>query len=86
MSLTSEKPINRKKPGKKELTDQEKENNRRLSKVRVKVEHAVSGIKRSRTVKDILRNTKAGSSDLVMVLACGLHNFRVNHRMKPLKL
>jgi len=67
------------------LTDKEKEKNRKLSKVRVKVEHAISGVKRSRTVKDILRNTKDGFSDLVMVLACGLHHFRVDHRKKPLK-
>ena len=67
------------------MTEKEKENNRKLSKVRVKVEHAISGIKRSRTVKDILRNTKDGFSDLVMALACGLHNFRVDHRKKPLK-
>jgi len=53
--------------------------------VRVKVEHAISGIKRSRTVKDIFRNTKDGFSDLVMVIACGLHNFRVDRRKKPLK-
>jgi hypothetical protein len=68
------------------LTDKEKENNRKLSKVRVKVEHAISGIKRSRIVKDIFRNIKDGFSDLVMVIACGLHNFRVDHRKKPLKL
>ncbi len=67
------------------MTDKEKENNRKLSKVRVKVEHAISGLKRSRTVKDIFRNTKDGFSDLVMVLACGLHNFRVDHRKKALK-
>jgi hypothetical protein len=67
------------------LTDKEKEKNCKLSKVRVKVEHAISGVKRSRTVKDILRNTKDGFSDLVMVLACGLHNFRVDHRKIPLK-
>jgi hypothetical protein len=67
------------------LTNTEKENNRKLSKVRVKVEHAIAGIKRSRTVKDIFRNTKDGFSDLVMVIACGLHNFRVDHRKKPLK-
>jgi hypothetical protein len=65
------------------LTDKEKENNRKLSKVRVKVEHAISGIKRSRTVKDILRNTKNGFSNLV--IACGLHNFRVDYTKKPLK-
>jgi len=70
----------------KELTDKEKENNRKISKVRVKVEHAISGIKRSRSVKDVLRNTKEGFSDLVMVIACSLHNLRVDHRNKPLKL
>jgi len=57
-----------------------------MSKIRVKVEHAISGIKRSRIVKDILRNTKDDFSDLVMVVACGLHNFRVDHRQIPLKL
>ena len=68
------------------MTEKEKENNRKLSKVRVKVEHAISGIKRSRIVRDIFRNIKDGFSDLVMVIACGLHNFRVDHRKKPLKL
>ena len=57
-----------------------------MSKVHVKVEHAISGIKRSRIVKDILRNTKDNFSDLVMIIACGLHNFRVDRRKKPLKL
>ena len=75
-----------KKPRKQELTAKEKESNRKMSQIRVKVEHAISGIKRSRIVKDILRNTKDDFSDLVMVLACGLHNFRVVHRKKPLKL
>jgi hypothetical protein len=50
------------------------------------VEHAISGIKRSRIVKDILRNTKDDFSDLVMVIACSLHNLRVEYRKKPLKL
>jgi hypothetical protein len=75
-----------KKPRKKELTTKEKERNRKISKIRVKVEHAISGIKRSRIVKNILRNTKADFSDLVMVVACGLHNYRVDHRKQPLKL
>jgi len=62
------------------------ENNRKISKVRVRVEHAIAGIKRSRTVKDVLRNTKDDFSDLVMVLACGLHDLRIERRKKPLKL
>jgi hypothetical protein len=50
------------------------------------VEHAIAGVKRSRTVKDVLRNTKDNFSDLVMVIACSLHNLRVDHRKMPLKL
>jgi hypothetical protein len=34
----------------------------------------------------VLRNTKDGFSDLVMVIACSLHNLRVDHRNMPLKL
>jgi hypothetical protein len=53
--------------------------------VRVKVEHALAGVKRSRIVKDVFRNTKDDCSDLVMVVACGLHNFRVRNRKRRLK-
>ena len=63
----------------------EKRHNRKISRVRVRVEHALSGIKRSRSVKDVLRNTKEGLSDLVMVIACGLHNLRVRVRQRRLK-
>jgi hypothetical protein len=68
------------------LTEKEKANNRKISKVRVRVEHAIAGIKRSRCVKDVLRNTKDGFSDLVMVIACSLPNLRVDHRKMPLVL
>jgi len=49
------------------------------------VEHAIAGIKRSRVVKDVMRNTKSGFSDLAMVVACGLHNWRVRKRLRPLR-
>jgi len=68
------------------LTTTQKQRNRKIARVRVRVEHAISGIRRARIVKDVLRNTKDNFSDLVMVLACGLHNLRVEHRKKPLKL
>jgi len=44
------------------------------------VEHAISGVKRSRIVKDVFRNKKPGLSDASMEVACGLHNLRVDHR------
>ena len=74
-----------KKPRKSELTDVEKRENQRISQVRVRVEHAIAGIKRSRVVKDVLRNTKEGFSDLAMVLASGLHNLRVRQRPQTLR-
>jgi hypothetical protein len=54
--------------------------NRIVSSARVLVEHAIAGIKRCRIVKDVLRLTKAGISDRVMEIACGLHNLRVSCR------
>ena len=57
-----------------------------LSRIRVRVEHALAGVKRSRIVKDVLRNTKESFSDLVMTVACGLHNLRVQVRKRRLKI
>ena len=54
--------------------------NRIFSSARVVVEHAIAGVKRCRIVKDVLRLTKAGISDRVMEIACGLHNLRVSCR------
>jgi hypothetical protein len=56
-----------------------------LARIRVKVEHALAGVKRCRIVKDVLRNTKEGVSDSVMEAACGLHNLRVRKRKRRLK-
>ena len=67
-----------KKPKGRELSNIEKENN--LASIRIRVEHAISGIKRYRIVKDKLRNWKKGFCDLVMETCCGLHNLRLNFR------
>jgi len=66
-----------KKPKGKELTDEQKESNRSISSVRVLVEHAIGGAKICRIVKDRFRCHKFGFDDLVMELACGLHNLRI---------
>jgi hypothetical protein len=52
----------------------------------LQVQHIVSGVKRFRFVKDVFRNTKDDFSDLVMVIACGLHILRVQQRIEPLKI
>jgi len=51
-----------------------------LGRIRVRVEHALAGVKRCRIVKDVLRNTADDVSDAVMEASCGLHNLRVEKR------
>jgi len=69
-----------KKPKGKELTKEQKDNNTLISKVRVKIEHAIGGCKRLRIVKDRIRVWKDDFRDLVMEIACSLHNFRLKFR------
>ena len=69
-----------KKPKGKELTHSEKFINQCISSGRIVVEHVISGVKRCRIVKDALRNSKSDFDDLIMELACGLHNLRVTTR------
>lgn len=70
----------KKKPRGKELTLEDKEDNRAISKIRIRVEHAIGGVKRYRIVKDKIRCWKKGFRDQVMETCCGLHNFRLNFR------
>ena len=54
--------------------------NRLISRVRIVVENVICGIRRCRIVKDQLRLTKENISDLVMEIACRLHNLRFTFR------
>ena len=74
----------KKAPG-RDPTAAEKRENRKLSRVRVGVEHAIAGVKRSRIVKDVLRNTRPDVSDSAMEAASSLHNLRVRNRKRRLK-
>ena len=69
-----------KKPSGRELTQNQKDRNRSISRIRVRIEHVVNGVKRYRIVKDKYRNWVRGFADLVMEIACGLHNFRLRFR------
>jgi DDE superfamily endonuclease len=63
-----------------ELTPPEKAMNRRISSIRIRIEHAIGGVKRYRIVKDTIRLLKDGLRDAVMETCCGLHNFRLQYR------
>lgn len=67
-----------KKPKGKQLTDEQKQENKKISSFRIIVEHAIGGVKRCRIVKERFRCYKEGFDDRVMLIACGLHNFRIS--------
>ena len=64
-----------KKPKGKELSKQQKQENREFSRQRVKCEHAHAGIKRYRSVTDIYRNRVPDFDDRLMLNATGLWNW-----------
>ena len=70
----------RKKPRGRELPAYSQTINKVISRVRVTVEHAISGVKRCRIVADTFRNWRIGMVDAVILAASGLHNLRVAAR------
>jgi len=74
-------PVKRKRTKKgepkDELTPSQQAHNTTLAKARISIEHSNAGFKRNRSVSDILRNTRQGMSDLLALVAMGLHNLRV---------
>lgn len=65
-----------------ELSEGEKSANHHISSIRVGVENAIAGVKRSRIVHDIYRNRKPGFDDRSMVVSCGIYNYLNSCRSK----
>ena len=65
------------KPRMRDLTETQKNRNKKKSSVRVLVEHAIGGIKRLRIVSDVFRNKKVGFDDQAMLISCGLWNYHL---------
>lgn len=70
----------KKKPKGGQLSDLDKERNGWISSLRIRIEHAIGGVKRYRMVKEKVRNWKPGFKDALMETCCGLHNFRLRFR------
>jgi DDE superfamily endonuclease len=74
-------PIKRKRKKKGEPKDElipaQKVHNTTLATARIAIEHSNAGFKRNRSLVEVLRNTSAGISDLLALVAMGLHNLRV---------
>jgi hypothetical protein len=69
-----------KKPCGGELTEEQKAASQALARRRVRIEHAMCGVKRCRMVKDRIRLYAGDIRDLVMEVAVGLHNLRLRFR------
>jgi len=67
----------KKKPRGKESTDEDKVRNKTISGVRVRVEHAIAGIKRLRITTDKFRNKTDSFNDKAMLISCGLWNYHL---------
>jgi len=67
----------KKKPKGKDLTKEEKERNREISRDRVRVEHVIGSVKRARIVKDECRLRKNNFVNKIFRSCAALHNFRV---------
>jgi hypothetical protein len=61
------------------------ETNHTTARIRIVVEHVLAGVKRCHIVRDVFRNTAVQFDDLVMEIACGLHNFRAMLRYAVLE-
>jgi hypothetical protein len=70
----------KKKPPGGDLTPPEQASKRAIASIRIRIEHAIGGVKRSRIVKDKIRLMKDGIRDSIMETCCGLHNFRLQYR------
>ena len=68
-----------KKSKNKELSFAQSLYNKLLSQTRIVIEHANSGVKRLRIVKDTVRLHGFQTRDKIIVVACALHNFRTTN-------
>lgn len=82
-NITIRKP--KKKRMKRKLNGGEKLGNRLISRERVKVEHAIGGIKRFKIVSSIFRGI-THSMNTTMEIACGLWNYHIRKANETLML
>jgi hypothetical protein len=73
--IPNKKPRKSKKNPEPELSGEKKAENRTISRVRIFVENAISGIKRFNILVHTFRNRKTNMEDIVIALGAGLWNF-----------
>lgn len=69
--------IPHKRSKKKELSEEQKEKNRAISKIRIKVEHSIGGMKRYRILSDRLRIRSVIRYNQIAGICAGIWNFNL---------
>lgn len=69
---------------KQELNSTQKEYNKWVSKIRVKIEHTLASVKIFRKVKEKFRGRLYAREDTVMLVACALHNLKLRIKQNSL--
>jgi len=69
-----------KKPRKSELTEAQKQINKVINGMRIRIEHAFSGVKRLKIIRNKIRLKSYQIRDQMMRIATALHNFRMTIR------
>lgn len=75
----------KKKPSNHERSAADNAENTMMSRIRLLVAQVIAGVKRCRIVHEVFRTTTAQCDDLVMEIACGVHNFRTTLRYNGLE-
>jgi hypothetical protein len=75
LEIPHKKPRKSKKNTRPELTIEQKAENQTLSRVRIYVENAISGLKRFNILVHAFRNRKTNMDDDVIAICAGLWNF-----------
>jgi hypothetical protein len=72
--------IPHKKPKGKELNEKQKDQNKKISRVRVRIENAFAGVKRLRIVYNVSRTRRSDFIDLTFLVSCGIWNFYLEYK------
>ena len=79
IAIPTKKPRKSHKNPNPQLSDEQKAANKALSQIRIFIEHAIGGMKRSTILVHVFRNRKANFEDDAIGICAGLWNFALSY-------
>ena len=78
LNIPIKKPRKSKNNPDPQLTDEQKDHNKTVSKTRVRIEHAIGSMKIFNIMAHIYRNHKQGFEDISAGICAALHNLKIS--------